>query len=89
MSLNIFFEDQGKPGYRCSIIKLKNNNYLLSMILKEYGFFKDTHEILITSFSFSKDNIINKIKNYKDTIDYNNSTVCFQTESQYIQCCLL
>ena len=84
---DIFFEDQGNPGYRCSIIKLKNNNYLLSMILKEYGYLKNTHEILITSFSFSKDNIINKIKNYKDTIDYNNSTVCFQTESQFIQCC--
>ena len=83
---DIFFADQGKPGYGCSVIKLKNNNFLLSMILKEYGLFKDTHEILISSFYFTPKDIINKIENYKDSIDYTNSTNCFQTENLYIQC---
>ena len=82
---DIFFEDAGKPAFRNSLYKLNNNNYLLSMVLKEAGLLFDSHQLLVTSFSFAKNNI-NKIKNYKSGIDYGNSTTCFQTESLYIQC---
>ena len=44
-----------------------------------------SYQLVIEAFSFSPNNI-NKIKQYKDTIDFTNSTNCFQTESQYVQC---
>ena len=85
---DIFFEEQGKPGYRNSLIKLKNNNYLLSIILLKYSYLNYHHKLLLTLFDFNSNNIegYNPIANYDDTIDYINSTSCFQTESEYIQC---
>ena len=82
---NIFSEDQGEPTYRNSIIKLKNNSYFVSMIIFVYGIIRNSHEILIKTFSFSPNNL-NEIKYYHDGIDFINSTNCFQTESQYVQC---
>ena len=83
---DILFEDQGSPTFKNSIIKLKNNNYLFSMIIYEYGTVYNSHELVIETFSFSPNNNINEIKQYKSTIDFTNSTNCFQTESQYVQC---
>ena len=55
------------------------------MIIFVYGIIRNSHEILIKTFSFSPNNL-NEIKYYHDGIDFINSTNCFQTESQYVQC---
>ena len=87
---DIFFEQYEEPCYRNSIINLGNNNYLLSIILYKYSYLNYHHNILIIKFNFNSNNIngYNQINYYEDTIDYINSTTCFQTESKYIQCSL-
>ena len=67
-------------SYRNSIIKLKNNKYLLSILIGDY--------INLISFNFSSDDIngFNLINNYEKEVSYSNSTECFQTENSFIQC---
>ena len=82
---DILYEEYDTPTFKNSIIKLKNNKYLLSMIIYVDDWVNN-YKLLIDTFSFTPNNNINKIKEYKDTIDFTNSTNCFQTESQYVQC---
>ena len=83
---DFLYEDQDNPSCKSAIIKLKNNNYLLSMIIYAYGRIYNSEQHLINTFSFHPNNIINVIEDYDSTVDYSNATNCFQTESQYVQC---
>ena len=85
---DIFFEEQGEPSYRNSIIKLKNNNYLLSIVLYKYSYLIYHHNFILTVFNFNSNNMkgYNSLFYYEDTVDYINVTSCFQTESEYIEC---
>ena len=73
-------------SFRNSIIKLKNGNYLLNIILS-YSI-ANINYLYRTSFKFNSYNMDNfkQIKTNYQKIDYQNSTNCFQTESTYIQC---
>ena len=83
------FEISKYPSFRNSIIKLKNGNYLLNIILSYNIYIKDSYYLYLTNFKFKSymnmDNFTNINTEYQD-IDYLNSTSCFQTESGYIQC---
>ena len=84
------FEEQGKPGYRNCIIKLQNNNYLLSMILYKSTFLVKHHKFMSNIFNFISYNMngFKFIENQyvDDTNDYVNSTTCLQTKNKYIEC---
>ena len=77
-----------KPSYRNSIIKLKNGYYLLSFILKRSNGIPQ-HNLFLQLFSFNSYNMegINIIKKKNSSpINSLNSSQCFQTEKNYLQC---
>ena len=84
----IFAHSSGSPSHKNKIIKLKNNNYLLTIIMKTKCFGLPCHQISMRIFNFNSDSIsyMNIINNKEKTVAYLNSTECFQTESEYIQC---
>ena len=85
----IFAHSSGSPSHKNKIIKLKNNNYLLTIIMKTTCTFGvSCHQISMRIFNLNSDDIsnMNIIKNKEKTVAYLNSTDCFQTESEYIQC---
>ena len=77
-------------SYRNSIIKLKNNNYLLSIVIcVKFPFVPQHHEIFFRIFNFKSNKIDgynNVISNFPKTVGYSNATSCFQTEKGYIEC---
>ena len=82
---DIALENRGRPSQRNSIIKLKDNTYILSLLLHDlniahYTYFK------IFKFNSNEMNGYNELANKKKWINCLNSTSCVQTESQYIQC---
>ena len=84
LTTNLIGNNKGNPSYRNNLIKLKNGNYLSSIILKDTL----SHKIYMTIFNFNSNSIndLNIIKKIDKVIGYMNSTSCFQTESEYIQC---
>ena len=84
LTSNLINSHSGDPSYRNCLIKLKNENYLSSIILK-VGL---AHNIFMTIFEFNLNHIngFNKVNQIKKIIGYLNSTSCFQTDSEYIQC---
>ena len=82
---DIIFENNGEPSQRNSIIKLKDNTYLLSIILHKLGIM---HFINFRIFKFKSNDIggYEESEHPKENINRLNSTSCIQTESQYIQC---
>ena len=84
LTTNLIGENNGSPSYRNNLIKLKNGYYLSSIILKR----SLSHKLYITIFDFDSNNIngFKAITQIEKRIGYMNSTSCFQTESEYIQC---
>ena len=78
------FENQGEPAYRNCLIRLKDNTYLFSILMKQTF----AHHINIGVFKFTSNNIngYQEVALRDITVDQINSTSCFQTESNYIQC---
>ena len=78
------FENNGKPSQRNSIIKLKDNTYLLSIILHKLA----ANYINFKIFKFNSNNIdgYKQLYSLDKTANLLNSTSCIQTENQYIQC---
>ena len=87
LTKDLIFENKGDPSSKNCIIKLKNNDYLLSLILYSKGLLSG-HHIFFQIFSFIDNNIngFKKISEKEKTIGYLNSTNCFQTENEYIEC---
>ena len=84
---DIIFENNGEPSQRNSIIKLKDNTYLLSIILHKGGFIRK-HYINFRIFKFKSNDIsgYEELEYWDKNINRLNSTSCIQTESQNIQC---
>ena len=84
----MIIKSKDRAAKRNCIIKLKDNNYLLSILLYKSGFFP-MHYIYFKIFSFSTNEIngFKEINSYDKNINYMNISSCFQTENQYIQCC--
>ena len=82
---DIIFENNGEPSQRNSIIKLKDNTYLLSIILHKLGIM---HYINFRIFKFKSNDIsgYKELEYWDKNINRLNSTSCIQTESQNIQC---
>ena len=72
------YDTNGEYSHRNSIIKLKNGNYLLSIIIKTTSCTTliFCHHVKIIIFNFISDNIngFNIISNYDNVISYSNST---------------
>ena len=88
---NIFnIENKGYSSFRPNIIKLKNNNYLLTIVLYRVGsILIQQHWLYVHSFNFNNNDMsgYTKIKELDNSvIDFVNSTSCFQTEKQFILC---
>ena len=82
-------ENKCDSSYRNSIIKLKNNNYLLSIVICVGLPPFRHHEIFLRIFNFKSNKIDgynNVISNFPKTVGYSNATSCFQTEKGYIEC---
>ena len=80
-----------KASYRNKIITLSDNNYLLTIIGKKIeSLFHSGSYLYIYTFNFISDNIegFSKIKGDSKgiSIDFFNTTECFQTEKQYLEC---
>ena len=84
----MIIKSKDRAAKRNCIIKLKDNNYLLSILLYKSGFIS-MHYIYFKIFSFSSNEIngFNQINSWDKNINYMNISSCFQTENQYIQCC--
>ena len=84
LTTNLIGENNGSPSYRSNLIKLKDGKYLSSIILKG----SLSHKLYITIFDLESNNIngFKAIAQIDKIIGYMNSTSCFQTESEYIQC---
>jgi len=84
---NFVPKNEGRPSQRNCIIKLKDNTYLLSLLLHRAGLIYK-HYIHYIIFKFNS----NDISEYQELayrerwINCLNSTSCIQTENQYIQC---
>ena len=87
---NIIYQNKGdNPSFKNSIIKLKSNNYyLLSILLIGETFFVTHNDITFKIFEFYSNEIngFTEKKSLQKYISPINSTDCFQTESEYIQC---
>ena len=86
---DIIFKNTGAdPSFRNSIIKLKSNNYYLLSLCLINGNLIKTHKISFIIFNFTSDKIdgFKQVSQIQKTISRINSTDCFQTESEYIQC---
>ena len=80
----IFFNQLKQASYRNKIIKLRNNNYFLSIAGKSLiGSY-----LYLSIFNFNSDSItgFSKIRGNDIASDYLNTTECFQTEMGYIEC---
>ena len=84
---HIIFENDEEPSQRNSIIKLKDNNYLLSIIMRKSEFIPK-HYIELRIFKFNSNDVYGyeELESWEKNINRLNSTSCIQTESQYIQC---
>ena len=84
LTTNLIGSHSGDPSYRNGLIKLKNGNYLSSIVL--HGTL--SHKIYMSIFELTSNNIngFNRITQIDKRIGYMNSTSCFQTDSTYIQC---
>ena len=83
------YETKGYPAMQNSMIKLKNNNYLLSSVIYKSTWGYKHHKHFMLHFNFNSSDIYNsftQIKKVDIIIDYINSTSCFQTDNSYIQC---
>ena len=86
------FEEQGKSSYRNCIIKLQNDNYLLSMILQKSVLLGKQHKFISNIFNFISYDMnglrLNENQQYIDEEfnDYVNSTMCLQTTNKFIEC---
>ena len=80
-------KNNGRPSQRNCIIKLKDNTYLLSLLLHESGLMP-MHYIYYKIFKFNSNDIsgYEELANRKRWVNCLNSTSCIQTENQYIQC---
>ena len=82
--------ENGDFSHRNSVIKLSNNNYLMSMVFKTYSctaFIYCQHvKILVFNFVGNDINNFNIISNYDRNIYFSNSTECFETKNQFIEC---
>ena len=81
----IFSNPFNKASYKNKITKLHDNNYLISIIGKQFF----TSYIYISIFTFQSNNIegFKKVKDIDGiSTDYLNITDCFQTEKQYYEC---
>ena len=82
------FENEGEPSQRNSIIKLKDNTYLLSIMLVKKELLIGKSYINFKIFKFNSNNI----NGYKQLYSWNkmtnllNSTSCIQAGNKYIQC---
>ena len=85
---DIIFENDRDPSQRNSIIKLKDNTYLLSILLVKKELLIDKSYINFIIFKFNSNNIngYKQLYSWDKNINRLNSTSCIQTESQYIQC---
>ena len=86
---NLIINNNGaEVSFRNSIIKLKNNNYYLLSICLITGSLIKAHNIFYIIFSFASHDIIGykEIEKNEKITSTINSTNCFQTESEYIQC---
>ena len=75
---------------RNSLIKLKNNNYLFSIVIQTdctAWIFCD-YDINLKTFHFLSDNVdgFNVVNYYKNEVEYSNSTECFQTKNLFVEC---
>ena len=86
----IFDNSNDKASYRNKIITLDNNNYLLTIIGKRPEGILPGSFLYIYTFNFNSDNIegFSIIKGNIEgiSIDYFNTTECFQTEKKYLEC---
>ena len=85
---SLISENKCDSSYRNPIVKLKNNNYLLSIVICQKSFLVTHHDIFFRIFNFNSENIggYYEVKKLSKTIGYLNSTSCFQTENEYIEC---
>ena len=78
------------PSLKNSIIKLKDGNYLLSCIIYKKYLLKNHHNLYlkIFNFNFDEDDLegLNIIRSTDPETDSFNTSICFQTESGYLQC---
>ena len=78
------------PSLKNSIIKLKDGNYLLLCIICKKNWVTSNHDLYlkILNFDFTKNDLdgLNLIKNKSIEADSFNTSICFQTESGYLQC---
>ena len=82
---DFIFKNNDITADRNCIIKLKDNTYLLSMLLHKYSSHYRNYRI----FTFTKNEISGYSKkkgNLDDIVDYVSSVSCIQNESKYIQC---
>ena len=82
---DFIFENNDITADRNCIIKLKDNTYLLSMLLHKLSSHYRNYRI----FTFTKNDIYGYSKkkgNLDNIVDYVSSVSCIQNESKYIQC---
>ena len=86
----IEIDNSDKPSSKNSIIKLKDGNYLLSCIIYKKYLLKNHHNLYlkIFNFNFDEDDLegLNIIRSTDPETDSFNTSICFQTESGYLQC---
>ena len=92
-SINYIFDENVEisdySSFRNYLIRLKNGNYFISIILEKYSIFSIYNNFIQTTFKFTSNNMSGYQTIY---IVYNgmygfaNSTSCFQTEKEYILC---
>ena len=80
----IFFNQLKQASYRNKVIKLRNNDYFLSITGKTLI----GSCLFLSIFNFNSDSItgFSKIRGNDIASDYLNTTECFQTEMGYIEC---
>ena len=83
---DIIYENTEEPSERNSIIKLKDNTYLLSIILYKGNELRHYINFKIIKFNSNDIDEYNGLASNKIWVYRFNSTSCIQTESQYIQC---
>ena len=83
---DIIYENTKEPSERNSIIKLKDNTYLLSIILYKGNELKHYINFKILKFNSNDIDEYSELASNKIRVNRFNSTSCIQTESQFIQC---
>ena len=83
------YRTDGDFSMRNSVIKLKNNNYIISIILRtSCSWIIYCNHVNIISFNFTENNVnsFNIIDIFDRDVSFSNSTECFETKNQFIQC---